>query len=101
MVGTSYGGFVAYQMASMWPEKVDKVVIASSGLNMRRSDYIELLKRANVDDIEGLMLPVSARQLRTLFRLCVYRPPYMPDFVANDVINVSYTSSLQLVPSMC
>ncbi|KAL0327442.1 UNVERIFIED_CONTAM: hypothetical protein Sangu_1822200 [Sesamum angustifolium] len=66
VVGTSYGGFVGYRMAAMWPERVEKVVIASSGVNMTRRDNQELLKRAKMEQIEELMLPRSAAQLRRL-----------------------------------
>ncbi|KAL0330520.1 UNVERIFIED_CONTAM: hypothetical protein Sradi_5038700 [Sesamum radiatum] len=89
VVGTSYGGFVAYRMAAMWPERVEKVVIASSAVNMRPGDNDSLLKKANVENIEDLMMPVSAGQLRKLLGLVVFRRPYMPDFVLNDLIDVS------------
>ncbi|XP_071729722.1 uncharacterized protein [Rutidosis leptorrhynchoides] len=92
VVGTSYGGFVAYRLAEMWPERVEKVVIASSGVNMRPCDNGELLKRANVEKIEELMLPETAGQLRTLMRLAAYNfnRVYMPDFFLNDFIDKLY-----------
>ncbi|XP_024960615.1 uncharacterized protein LOC112501171 [Cynara cardunculus var. scolymus] len=90
VIGTSYGGFVAYRMAAMWPERVEKVVISSSGVNMRRRDNQELMKRANLETIEELMLPETAGQLRTLLRLAVYNGGYMPDFFLNDFIDKLY-----------
>ncbi|KAK4422181.1 hypothetical protein Salat_1800400 [Sesamum alatum] len=91
VVGTSYGGFVAYRMAAMWPERVEKVVIASSGVNMTRRDNQELLKRAKMEQIEELMLPSSAAQLRRLIGLSIFRRPYyMPDFFLNDFIDKLY-----------
>lgn len=89
VVGTSYGGFVAYHMAARWPERVEKVVIASSGVNLQRKDNDELLKRAKVEKIEELMLPATAGQLRTLMSLSVFRRTYVPDFLLNDFIDVS------------
>ncbi|XP_073042537.1 uncharacterized protein [Primulina eburnea] len=94
VVGTSYGGFVAYRMSEMWPERVEKVVIASSGVNLRRRDNVELMRRAQSEKIEDLMLPCAARQLRTLLGLCVFRrPPYLPDFFLNDIINKLYSEN--------
>ncbi|PIN23991.1 putative hydrolase/acyltransferase (alpha/beta hydrolase superfamily) [Handroanthus impetiginosus] len=90
VLGTSYGGFVAYHMAAMWPERVEKVVIASSGVNMRPRDNLELLKRAKREKIEDLLLPSTATQLRTLMGLSVFRRLYMPDFFLNDFINKLY-----------
>lgn len=90
VMGTSYGGFVAYHMARMWPERVDKVVIASSGVNMKQSDMVKLLNRAIVDKIEHLMLPTTPQQLRNLMTLAVFKTPKMlPDFLFTDMINVS------------
>ncbi|XP_057776407.1 uncharacterized protein LOC130995229 isoform X2 [Salvia miltiorrhiza] len=87
VVGTSYGGLVAYRMAAMWPERVEKVVIASSAANMRRRDHVELLKRAKLEKVEDLLLPSSASQLRKLFGLSVFRRLLMPDFILNDFID--------------
>lgn len=93
VVGTSYGGFVAYRMAEMWPERVEKVVIASSGVNLRWIDNVELMKRAGTEKIEDLMLPCAAGQLRTLLGLSVFRRLYVPDFFLNDVINKLYSEN--------
>ncbi|KAG5566140.1 hypothetical protein RHGRI_001915 [Rhododendron griersonianum] len=70
VVGTSYGGFVAYRMAEMWPERVEKVVIASSGVNLRYRDNVELVRdRARVEKVEEVLLPGTAAQLRVLLGL--------------------------------
>ncbi|KAH6761386.1 alpha/beta-Hydrolases superfamily protein [Perilla frutescens var. frutescens] len=93
VVGTSYGGFVAYRLASMWPERVEKVVIASSAVNMRRSDNVRLMQKADVDKIEDLLLPVNASQMWSSFRFVVSRRVYMPNFVLNDFINKLYSEN--------
>ncbi|XP_057776405.1 uncharacterized protein LOC130995229 isoform X1 [Salvia miltiorrhiza] len=93
VVGTSYGGLVAYRMAAMWPERVEKVVIASSAANMRRRDHVELLKRAKLEKVEDLLLPSSASQLRKLFGLSVFRRLLMPDFILNDFIDKLYSDN--------
>ncbi|VVB10575.1 unnamed protein product [Arabis nemorensis] len=92
VVGTSYGGFVAYHMAKMWPEKVEKVVIASSGINMRKCDSESLLQRSNCECIEKVMLPSTATELRTLMGLASsWRLVHMfPDALWNDVISNLY-----------
>ncbi|PON39628.1 Alpha/beta hydrolase fold, partial [Trema orientale] len=92
LVGTSYGGIVAYNIARRWPERVEKVVIASSGVNMRRRDGEALLKRANLERTEDLLLPATARQLRTLLGLAVFkRPNILPEFFLNDLLNKLYS----------
>lgn len=89
VMGTSYGGFVAYHLAKMWADNVEKVVIASSGVNLTHSDNEALLKRAKVESIEQLMLPETTSQLRTLTGLAVSKKlRIIPDFFLNDVVEV-------------
>ncbi|XP_022131781.1 uncharacterized protein LOC111004859 [Momordica charantia] len=92
VMGTSYGGFVAYHMARFWPERIEKVIIASSGVNMRRKDNEAMLKRANVEKIDDFLLPVTAEQLRTLMKLAVFKEVgrRLPDFFLNDFIHKLY-----------
>ncbi|KAJ0266537.1 Uncharacterized protein HA466_0005240 [Hirschfeldia incana] len=92
VVGTSYGGFVAYNMANMMPEKVEKVVLASSGVNMRRSDNEALIARAKCHDIVEVMLPSSATDLRRFSGMISSRKlDYVPDFVLNDFCQKMYS----------
>ncbi|KAL5559553.1 hypothetical protein UlMin_035764 [Ulmus minor] len=96
VVGTSYGGMVAYNIAKMWPERIEKVVIASSGINMRRRDGASLLKRANLEKTEDLMLPATSHQLRTLLRLAVFKNPSMvPEFFFKELIHKLYSDRRQ------
>lgn len=91
IVGTSYGGFVAYHMARMWPERVEKVVIASSAVNLKKQDNEGLIKRAKADRVEDVLLPATAEQLRTLMSLSAFKQPpaFLPNFIFNDFISVS------------
>ncbi|XP_039057763.1 uncharacterized protein LOC120201152 isoform X2 [Hibiscus syriacus] len=94
VMGTSYGGFVAYHMAKLWPDTVEKVVIASSGVNMRKADNTALLERANVENIEEIMLPETATQIRTLSRLAVsWRFNMIPNFFWNNIVNQLYSEN--------
>ncbi|KAJ9168147.1 hypothetical protein P3X46_019706 [Hevea brasiliensis] len=96
VVGTSYGGFVAYHVARMWPERVEKVVIASSGVNMRKSDNEELIRKSKLDSIGDLMLPKEASHLRALIGLAVFRLSRLhmiPDFFLKDFISKLYAEN--------
>ncbi|MCL7038071.1 hypothetical protein MKW94_013082 [Papaver nudicaule] len=89
VIGTSYGGFVAYHMARLWPERVEKIVIVNSALNLRSKDTEELLKKAKIEKIESLFLPSSSAELLACFRLMHKRfPIYIPEFLLNDILNV-------------
>nr|ADE75703.1 unknown [Picea sitchensis] len=95
VVGTSYGGFVAYTLAYLYPEAVDKVVIASSAVCKHVEDNTELLKRANLPKISDVLLPQSPASLRILTRLSVYKPPLtmLPNFILNDFIQILYVEN--------
>lgn len=96
VMGTSYGGFVAYNMAKMFGDRIEKVVLASTAINKRRTDNVEMLKRAKLEKIEDLMLPKTAAQLRRLLELAVLNhPAYMPEFLLNDFINSLYSENLE------
>ncbi|CAK8568483.1 unnamed protein product [Lathyrus sativus] len=95
VAGTSYGGIVAYNMAKMLgEEKIEKVVICSSGVNMTKNHNVKLLERAGVEKIEDLMLPSSPQNLRKLMKLAVAKKiPYVPDFFLNDFLNKLYSEN--------
>uniref|UniRef100_A0A2P2IR34 AB hydrolase-1 domain-containing protein n=1 Tax=Rhizophora mucronata TaxID=61149 RepID=A0A2P2IR34_RHIMU len=91
VVGTSYGGMVAYNLGRMWPERVEKVVVASSGVNMKKSDNEELAKRVNLENTSHLLLPQTASEMRALLGVAVAKPLRMaPDFLLNDLIKTLY-----------
>ncbi|MCL7044177.1 hypothetical protein MKW94_022262 [Papaver nudicaule] len=89
VLGSSYGGFVAYHMARLFPQRVERVVIANSAINLRLKDNEELLKNINFEKIEDLLMPVKASQLRMLMSLTYYKPPFSPDFLLRHIIKVS------------
>lgn len=82
---------MAYHMARMSPEKVEKVVIASSGVGMKKGDEETLVERAKSGTVENFMLPENAEQMRNLARLSVFRSFNMiPDFFLNDFVQSLY-----------
>lgn len=101
-VGTSYGGFVLYNLAKMHPEKLQKVVIASSAVNMVKGDNEDVAKRANVENVQDLMLPSTAANFRKLATLVVYNfPKAIPDFILRDLLRVSFPSVIQIKAIKC
>lgn len=95
IAGTSYGGFVAYNMAhSLGPERVKRVVIASSDLLKSEEDDKELMARGGVENLVDLMLPKDTKTLKSLLGLTTYRAPkFMPEFLLRDIKRVDMNSS--------
>ncbi|RZS27286.1 hypothetical protein BHM03_00060734 [Ensete ventricosum] len=97
VMGTSYGGFVAYHVArAMGPDRVERVVIASSDLLKGPEDDKALVERADGrGGVADLLLPRTTADMRRLVRVAVHRPPrFMPEFIVRDMLRVN----VQLCP---
>lgn len=98
VVGTSYGGFVAYHMAKMCGvERIRRVVIASSDLMKGEEDDRMLVERAGgVQSTVELMMPRSTKMVRKLVGLAVYRQPlFVPEFILKDVLKNIYSDNVK------
>ncbi|CBI35867.3 uncharacterized protein LOC100266896 [Vitis vinifera] len=87
--GISYGGYVAYRMAEMWPEVVERVAIASCGIG-----YTEEQKREHLGklgrSVTEIFLPESPKNLRRLLNLSIYKfdpLKWAPDFFLQHLID--------------
>ncbi|KAI5068407.1 hypothetical protein GOP47_0016752 [Adiantum capillus-veneris] len=97
VVGTSYGGFVAFRLAHLFPQRVQKVVIANSGVCTTCQDEQELLERAKLKVVEDLLLPQSVAAFRTL--LCLSYNSFLrniPSFVLQSLLQYFYVENRDL-----
>ncbi|CAN6573595.1 unnamed protein product [Malus baccata var. baccata] len=88
----SYGGFVAYWMAEMYPELVEKTVVVSCGIGMTEEQKREQLNKVGSNAL-NLLVPQSAHDLRLLVNLSVHKPgpsKWVPDIFLRGFINVTY-----------
>ncbi|KAJ8755319.1 hypothetical protein K2173_019117 [Erythroxylum novogranatense] len=82
VVGISYGGYVAYQMAANYGEEVNKLVIISSGLCYTEEQKDEYLKKLG-NNIYDLLLPQKPIDVRNMIKLAMYKTDplkWVPDF---------------------
>lgn len=87
----SYGGYVGYRMAEIYPEMVEKMVIVSSGVGCTEDQKWEQLKNVGVDVVD-LLLPEKPAGLRLLMQMTVHKSnpfKWAPDFILQEFINVS------------
>uniref|UniRef100_A0A0C9S816 TSA: Wollemia nobilis Ref_Wollemi_Transcript_6818_1082 transcribed RNA sequence n=1 Tax=Wollemia nobilis TaxID=56998 RepID=A0A0C9S816_9CONI len=90
--GISYGGFVAYRLAHLYPETVDKVVIISSNVCMVPDDRNDLMRTDDSKTVPEILLPQTPDDFKTLMKFAIHRPPRMlPSFLLQDFINIMYT----------
>ncbi|KAG2322464.1 hypothetical protein Bca52824_015677 [Brassica carinata] len=89
----SYGGFVAYRMAKIWPEMVEKVVIVSSGVGFTQQQKMTELKKHG-GDVSEILVPRNPRDLRMLVRISMNTGiafiDWIPDFILSQFITVMY-----------
>jgi pimeloyl-ACP methyl ester carboxylesterase len=97
VIGTSYGGFVAYRMAHMHPDSVHKLVVSSSGVIMDSSSNEELIKKYNVGDIKDILLPTDVEAMRRVTSLAFHKqlPFPVPRFIMEDYLEVCFSSLLR------
>nr|GMC55728.1 2-hydroxy-6-oxononadienedioate/2-hydroxy-6-oxononatrienedioate hydrolase-like [Ipomoea batatas] len=94
--GISYGGFVGYRMAEMYPDVVDRVVIVSSGIASsaeQRVEHMERLKKMGCNAAD-LLLPAKPEDLRRLVNLSSHKHDpfkWVPDAFLQEFITVMYS----------
>lgn len=95
MVGTSYGGFVAYRMADMYPNAVRKVVISSSAVNMTAETDEAMVRRFKTKDVTEILQPGDVEGVRRMWVLAFRRqlPFTIPAFLCNDVLKVLFNAN--------
>ncbi|XP_037404315.1 uncharacterized protein LOC119267105 isoform X1 [Triticum dicoccoides] len=94
LVGTSYGGLVAYHLARALQQgggagawTVGKVAVCSSDLAKGPEDDRALAAKGGVADVTELMVPADTKALRRLMDICAHGPPkYLPECLARDLL---------------
>ncbi|KAL5209566.1 hypothetical protein ABZP36_005189 [Zizania latifolia] len=89
VVGVSYGGFVGYRMAAMYPEAVDQAVMVCAGVCLEETDLAAgLFPVASIGEAAELLVPSQPADVRRLVKLTFVRPPpIMPSCFLRDYIN--------------
>jgi pimeloyl-ACP methyl ester carboxylesterase len=89
---SSYGGFVGYRMAAMYPEAVERVATVSSGVCIEEDDLAAgLFSVTDIKEAAELLVPRRPEDVRRLVKLTFVRPPpIMPAFFLKDYIDVCF-----------
>uniref|UniRef100_A0A6V7QW67 AB hydrolase-1 domain-containing protein n=1 Tax=Ananas comosus var. bracteatus TaxID=296719 RepID=A0A6V7QW67_ANACO len=87
---STYGGFVGYRVAALYPGAVERVVLICAGVCLEERDLAAgLFVVSDVADAAGILLPQRPEKLRQLVRLTFCRPPrVMPTCFIRDYIQV-------------
>ena len=91
LVGLSYGGFVALELARRMPDKIERLVImASPGMAYTADDQQDLLARAQVQTAEQLFVPNDARAVARMMAMVGSPLARAPRFLLQDVWQFYY-----------
>jgi pimeloyl-ACP methyl ester carboxylesterase len=91
LVGISYGGLVAYELARRHPARIRRLVMVDSpGRAYTVADYRALCQRFSVGDIGRVFVPDDTQGVRRLLELAYHDPPWMPEFAAHQVLRDLY-----------
>lgn len=91
VVAVSYGGMVAYQLASLRPDLVQRLVLVDTpGAMFRRDAYLALLDRHGARSATELFLPTDASGVERLFELAFWDPPSVPRALRSAASEVLY-----------
>jgi len=92
VVGISYGGLVAYELAGAHPDRVGKVVIVDSpGRAYTHEDYRALCERFSVDHFAEVLLPEDTEGMRLLLDVGVEMEVYAPAFLLRQARRELFT----------
>ncbi|CAN8304906.1 unnamed protein product [Cochlearia groenlandica] len=95
----SYGGFVAYRMAEIWTETVERVVIVSSGVGFTQTEKTAEMRKHGGGECAKMLVPKSPTDLRMLVKISMNTGlmfvDWVPDFILSQFIAVMYEKNRQ------
>ena len=91
VVGVSYGGLTAYQLSTMFPARVDRLVIVDSpACAYVREDFGSMLKRFGVTKPADFLMPRDEDGLARLLGMAFEDPPWTPPFALRQAVQQMY-----------
>ncbi|KAI4325671.1 hypothetical protein MLD38_031050 [Melastoma candidum] len=97
VIGLSYGGFVAYGLASEFPDRVDKLVLCAAGVCMEEKDLEEgMFQVRSVDEAVSMLFPQTPEKVHAMLEVVFYRPAKrVPEFFLQDLIDSMFKPNLK------
>ncbi|CAM0884583.1 unnamed protein product [Alopecurus aequalis] len=92
VVGFSYGGLVAFEMAGAHPLLVRSVVVSGAITSFTDADMDGLLGRCGAKTITEMLLPVSVQGVRSLLSNAMYMKLWFPRRFLDDFLKAMYAN---------
>lgn len=81
VLGACYGGTIAYRMAELITERLDKLIVANDPVvGWTLEDMDEVARRTGVEDTNRLGYPETPEEFRLSIQLAFHKPPPLPDY---------------------
>ncbi|CAM0952939.1 unnamed protein product [Alopecurus aequalis] len=90
VVGFSYGGMVAFQMAADFPCLVRSVIVSGAVVSYTAAVNDALIGRFGVGSMTELMMPDTLRGVTRIFTTAFYKKPWLPRRLLKDFQKVMY-----------
>ncbi|KAM2695548.1 hypothetical protein EV1_040032 [Malus domestica] len=93
--GISYGGFMAYHMATQFGERIDRLVLCCAGVCMEEKDMENgMFQVKNVEEAMNVLLPQKPHHVRDLMKISFYKPVKNVPSCLSDIPTVPIESNL-------
>ena len=87
IVGVSFGGFVAIRWALDHPEQIERLVLVdAAGLAPTSEEVARIGQTFGKQKIVDLLIPKSVSDLQNFMSKIFFRPRFVPDFVAKQIL---------------
>ena len=92
VVGQSYGGFVAVDLALKNPGLIDKLIVANSpGTTFDENTLEPLLQKQQLSKISDLFVMKDGLDIKRLVHVASYKKPYFPEFILNQLYKAFFS----------
>ncbi|GLT30590.1 hypothetical protein SLA2020_053830 [Shorea laevis] len=95
VVGFSYGGFVSFKMAEMYPDLVESMVVSGAAMALTQSISNAGLKRIGFSSWVDYLLPDSTQGVKVLLQIASYNFPRLPNFILKDYLKLMLNQKLK------
>ncbi|CAH1444863.1 unnamed protein product [Lactuca virosa] len=92
LVGLSYGGFVGFEMAKLYPNLVHSMVVSSTAIELTESLSHESCKRCGVSSWADLLLPETMEGLIRMLTAGAHKMPWLPDFIYRGIFETMFNN---------
>lgn len=91
VVGLSYGGFVAWELALRYPELVSHLVLVDSpGPIFNKEAYEAMIQRFGVKNVEDILVPDDPEDIQRLLDVAYYKPPKISKALRKAILRTMF-----------